>query len=112
MASSDAVVRKADELIAALQDLIDDPNYRDYRQFLVGLQIELTGARERFSNANPPGTTDPRFDAIVRKLDAALAKARSARPTDTSMSALGRSVAEAIAALSSGAARALLRLIG
>jgi hypothetical protein len=112
MATSDQVLRKADDLIDALQALIDDPAYSVYRQFLEGMQLELIGARDRFANAGPPGTSDPRFDTIARKLDAALAKARAARPTDASMRGLGRAVAEAIGALGGAAARGLLRLIG
>lgn len=112
MATADDVIGKADSLVSDLQTLVDDGSFNAYRQFLTGLQQELIGARDQFSNAHPSGTAKPAFAGIVTKLNAAAAKAQAAQPTDASMRALGRSVATAISGLRGSAVLGLLRMVG
>lgn len=99
MATANQVVQAADDLVQALQSLIDDGRFGDYRETLVGAVTDLAGARDEFAGRHSGGSSRPGFAAVITKLRTATTKARNASPTDSSMRALGRSVNTAINAL-------------
>jgi hypothetical protein len=99
MATANQVISAADDLIQALQDLVDDNRFAEYRDGLTGAVTDLAVEREDFAGRYAGDVSKPGFSGVRTKLRNAKSKANAASPTDSSMSALGRSVDSAINAL-------------
>jgi hypothetical protein len=92
MATEYEVLTKVDELLDAIQGLINDPAFRAYRNSLTPRYAALFSAREGFSGDGPG-------ESILATLRAALAAVQAARPSSPSVSQAAAAIDRAIEAL-------------
>lgn len=94
MTTTYEVLAKADELLAALQGLIDGGQFDAYRQSLSRRHAALFSARDRFAGGDNA--------SILSRIDAAITRVNNAAPNDSSVSGVDAAVDSAITALKGG----------